>query len=347
MKKQKYRDAMKKHLDCIKYYNVNKPKTFQGEYNFFIIMGGRGIGKTTQLDIECFDDWVDNDNEFMYVRRYGKETKLQKRLLEPIIDNVQFIGDGNDGGMYVIDKQRVGWLIPLANQSNYKSVSFESVRTMIYDEAIIRRSSTRRYIDNEVELLLELISTVFRERTDYRVFILGNNADFFNPYMEYFKVPPLKAGQIYTDPKRKLYVEYADDSPAYKEASAKTPLFALTQGTPYHDYHYKNEVLMEKKVEYVKIPQNANIVMRFLFDKYTLSMYNDNGWIYVKGSNSRNDEHPRIDLYRNNMPNYEILPLMKKFPYYATLRRAYYNEDLRFANDIALALVQRIIEMVK
>lgn len=347
MKKQKYRDAMKKHLDCVKYYNLNRPKTYQGEYSLFIIMGGRGIGKTTNLKIDCFDDWIDNDNEFMYVRRWGKETRLQKNLMDSVIDNVQFIGDGNDGGMYMIDKQRIGWLLALANQDKYKSVDFEKVKTMVYDEAIIRRSATHRYIDNEVELFFELVSTVFRERTDYRIFVMGNNADFFNPWIEYFNIPPLKPGQIYTDPERRIYVEYASDSPAYIEANSKTPLYAITKGTPYHSYHYKNEVLLEKQVEYVKIPQSANIIMRFLFDKYTLAMYNDNGWIYVKGYKERNDEHPRIDLYRGGIPNYEIMPLMKKFPPYATLRRAYYSEDLKYANDVALALVQQIVEMVK
>lgn len=347
MSNLKYKEQMLKTLDCDKYFNVNKMKTFQNAYNFFIIIGARGLGKTTQCKIDGVDDWCENENEFIYARRWGNETSPQKELLNDVLSNVVFFGDGIKGGEYFIDKKRIAHLLAVSNQAKYKSKVFDKVKTMIYDEAIIRRSATNRYIDNEVECLLELISTVFRERTDYRVIILGNNADFFNPYTEYFHIPPLKPGQIYTDPDRKLYVEYAEDSKAYREANEKTPLYALTKGTPYHEYHYNNAVLQEKEVKYTKIPTNAKLTMRFLFDNYTLVMYYDNGYIYVKGLKERKNETPLIDLYRDGIPNYDMLPLMKKFPYYVAIRRAYYSETLRYANDVGYALVQRIVEMVK
>ena len=93
---------------------------------------------------------------------------------------------------------------------------------MIFDEAILPRGGSYRYLDNEIEMLFELISTVFRDRTDYRIFILGNNADIFNPYFDYFSIPPFE--RSYIDVDRGLYCELAKDMPKAIECKSYMPV---------------------------------------------------------------------------------------------------------------------------
>ena len=344
----KYAKLKLKTLNCIKYYNVHRAKSYRNiGIWFMILMGMRGTGKTTQWLIDSVDNWIASGEEFLYVRRYPDECKLQKGLLNPIIQNTVFIGDGLGGGRYVLEKHTIGHLVPLSVQNKYKSVDFSNVTRLIFDEAIIKQTGHRQYITNEVEELFELISTVFREKQQIEVIILGNNIDFFNPYMSYFSVPQF-TGNTYIDNERGLMIEYSQDTKEYREAQEKTPLFRLTKGTAYHDYHYNNKVLVKEKVEYCKIPNNAMMMCVFYINNNTLALYsNDYSEIYVKGYKERIDSAMKYDVMRDDIPNYEYQKYFSKGAWYQALRRKYYNKTLKYNNDIALVLTDKLIEIIK
>ena len=224
--------------DYEKYVNVNRWYSYNG-LNIFIIVGGRGIGKTTGLGIHVLQDFLNKGEEFVYVRRYIKELQKAKGFLAPIGNpEPKVIGLSTGAYMWTHNKTRLGYGLALSSQQSFKSgFDFRNVTTLIYDEAILRRGGMYRYLDNEVEMLFELMSTIFRDRKNYRVFILGNNADVFNPYWEYFKIPNFERN--YIDKDRGLYCEKASNSPVLLEAEKDTPLYKLTQGTSYFKYHYR------------------------------------------------------------------------------------------------------------
>lgn len=197
----------------------------------FLLTGGRGIGKTTNLVGDAINDFMKNGNEFVYVRRYKTELDKCKELLQPIVTDTKTKSIGKGIFQYECNKVRIGYACALSMQSSFKSgVDFSKVNTVIYDEAILMPGSIR-YLPNEVTAFLELLSTIFRTRTGYRVFVLGNNADMFNPYHAYFEIPRF-AGR-YVDRARGICCEELQHRAALMEVEKKTPLYRLTADTEY------------------------------------------------------------------------------------------------------------------
>lgn len=347
-----YKPLCTKVLNCDKYYNVNRVYSYKKQIDdviygitLAIIMGARGLGKTTQWGLKARDNWLNNEEEFVWVRRYGKETKLQHDLPKSWINNVVFQGDGNEGGEWFIDKKHFGYLIPLSKQADYKSKDFSKVTLIVYDEGIIKTTRERRYIKDEVEELFELMSTITRERTNVLTVVIGNNMEYFNPYCEYFNLKA-KSG-INVDIERGLYLEYATDSKAYKEAQQKTGLFRLTQGTAYHSYHYDNAALDTEKITLSNRPQNARLICRYVLNNYTLDVYNrDGGLMWVEGHSKVKIDDKTIELLKDDLPNYAILKVQKKWYFYLKLYDLYFKQRLKFVNELSVHLCKMLFDLV-
>ena len=348
-----YKSLCTKELNCNKYYNVNKVYSYAKVDNnkilrmvLAIIMGARGLGKTTQWGLKARDNWINNEEEFVWVRRYGKETKLQKELPKQWINNVTFQGDGNEGGQWYIDKHRFGYLIPLSKQADYKSgYDFSKVTLIIFDEGIIKQTRERRYIKDEVEELFELMSTITRERTNVLTVVIGNNMEYFNPYSEYFN---LKARSgITADVERGIFLEYATDSQEYKDAQEKTGLYRLTQGTAYHSYHYNNEALDTSDIKLSTKPQNARLIVRYVLNNYTLDVYNrDGGLMWVEGHNKVKIDDKSIELLKDDLPNYPVVKIQKKWYWYIKLYDLFFKKRLKFVNESAYHLCNTLFDLV-
>ena len=62
----------------------------------------------------------------------------------------------------------------------------------VFDE-FIETKKGRNYLQNEVEMFLDLIETVNRlriDRPEVRVYLLANKVTFVNPYFTYFNIKP-------------------------------------------------------------------------------------------------------------------------------------------------------------
>ena len=333
---------LKKKIDTTKYYDIHKVLSYNAFFN--VSMGGRGIGKTTQLKIWGVEHFKKTGKQFIYLRRYKSETSLLKNFLDDICDDVKFVGDKNDGGSFVWNGYTIGYLKALSIAQNYKSNNFDDVDLIIYDEAIIRQSLSQRYLKNEVELLFEFISTVFRNRFGCRVFILGNNLDFFNPYCEYFRVKVFN--KMYYDKNKSLYIEYCDIQPALKEIETTTPLFKLTQGTAYNKYHYENEVLTNEMVDNTPKRQTDKCIFRIILNDYTLNFYSrDNQRILIESKNKIiKDDLSMVILENGNDINWYYFNYFKT-KYLKYMLYMYYDKQCDFADNNAQALMTMFIDI--
>ncbi len=328
-------------LDCRKYHDVNKVLSYEMFLN--AIMGGRGIGKTTQWLIWCLNRRKNYGEEFIYMRRYKKETKLQKDLMDKYIHNSRFIGDGNDGGVYTWGNNVLGYLISLSASHSYKSVDFDKVCTIVFDEGIIKRSLVNRYLDNEMFHFFEFISTVFRTRKKkIRVIVLGNNLDFFNPYCEYFKVRVFN--HLYVNKERGLLVMYDSDSPELRKEEEETPLFKLSKNTSYHDYHYNNEVFNENDVVLSPKRSTDKLMKDFVMNDYSLKLYvRDNNKLLLMSSRKW-DVNNCIILLEHNEINYYGFDVFKS-RYLQFFKYRYANKEIEFADKDANMLLINLFDL--
>lgn len=343
---------MKLHLklnnDNDIYYSCRKCYS----YDFFMayIDGGRGIGKTTTFLIQGMKEVI-KGGEFMYVRRYKPEIKkfVAKSPLSLIVDGVTYKGFGEGGYCMYIEDTVIGYAIPLSTQQAYKSVNFEKVKLIIFDEAIIKPSGTARYLKDEVtDYFLELVSTVQRTRTDLRVVVMGNNVDLFSPYASFFDLPMYDT--IYYDKDRRLYCEHAKNSPKLIELEKKTGLYGLIKNTAYGDYHYDNKVLTNNTYTITQKPENVTLMFRLTVDKQTINIYQhyvgNNSYLYCELRNKYIDDDITYHLFDKGKINY-LDANRYKMKLVKYMYRHYFNKRIAYSDDKVGAIISWLIEEVK
>lgn len=332
---------LKAELDCETYFDVLTLDYMQ--LFMYIIMGARGIGKTTQYIGDCLSDFKMYGNEFIYLRRYKTELAGAKDLLKFWIDDYEYTGDKNGGGCYTWGGNVLGRAIALSVASNYKSgFDFSKTTTIIFDEAILMNGGSRRYLKNEVEELFEFCSTVFRHRKNVKIVILGNNLSFFNPYIVYFNVKIFK--DKYIDKDKSLFIGYFKDSPKLRAIEETTPLYKLTMGTAYHDYHYNNVVMSSEIVSYTQKSNSDKIQCRIIYNNYTLNLYIRNGKILCEAVNKIFDDGITYKLVTNDKANWLYFDLFKK-RWYNFVMYCYSDNKMLYTSHDSYALFLELIDL--
>lgn len=319
------------------YYVKNKGVSFN------IIMGARGIGKTENNIGLALTDFKERGKQFIYMRRYKPELSGASDLLNKWLDDYQYMGDKNGGGTYTWGGNKLGWAVPLSTAHNYKSgYDFSNVDTLIYDEAILMPGTSQRYLGNEITAFLEAVSTIFRLRTGYKVYILGNNLSFFNPYTEYFKVKLFK--NEYIDRDRDLFIGFFKDSPQLRKMEENTPLYKLTKGTAYHEYHYNNMALAKSIVTYTHKTNNDKIFIRLILNNYTLNIYFKDSIMLCEGVQKIFNDGITIKILSNNEPNWYNLQEFK-LKYYKLFMYKYSRDEVRFTSQDSFSLLTTLLDL--
>lgn len=325
------------------YLNTNRfysdPKVWM-----FMLTGGRGIGKTTNIVADCIDDFKKRGNEFVYVRRYKTEIVKCKELLQPIVSDTNIKGIGNGIFQYECKKVRIGYGCALSLQASYKSgIDFSKVNTIVFDEAILMPGG--RYLPNECTTFLELLSTIVRTRVGYRVFILGNNLDLFNPYYEYFNIPRFE--DRYVDRERGICCENLKHRDELIKKEQETPLYRLTKGTEYGNYHYENEVLVENKGTICIKPKEAELTFRIVVNDFTLNVYRCGVIsLYIELREKVIKDDRTFVLYENTKPNYLYIKMLRESDERYLLYNAFYDGVVMYNNKQAIGVFAMIMDEV-
>lgn len=331
-----------KYWDICRTYSYNNIGLFM-----YLIMGGRGIGKSTSALLDVCKRWLNHKEEFAYVRRFKEETKKNYNMLDPIMSNVKTVGMGEGTFQWVgANKKRIGYALTLTLQQTYKSgIDFSKVTTLIFDEAFLMPGGMLRYLPNELNVLFELISTVFRHRKNYRIFIIGNNLDLFNPYFAYFNLP--KFDNIYIDKERGLYCEICKDKEGLKAIEEETPLYKLTKGTEYGEYHYNNKVLVTAKGNIGVKGRFANLLIRLIYDKHTLNLYSDEKLhLYVEHRDKVIKDDIAYEIRNSNILNYFQVKQLRGLSVWRFVEKAYYANHISYNDSTAIQIMQEIMEEV-
>lgn len=181
-----------------------------------MIDGGRGIGKSYQVKTRCIKNaYNDSKNKFIYMRRYAEDLKnfyVEKYFSQPAIityikkitkneyTNIFCVNHTLYFGNFDSDYKKVlgkicGYCIPLSQDTRHKSLDFEDVQSIIYEEW----QTEENYLSREPDRLLSILSTVARDRDDVAVFMIANLINTVSPYAVEFaldRIEKQKAGTI-------------------------------------------------------------------------------------------------------------------------------------------------------
>lgn len=326
------------------YYNANQLFSF----NPIIAMalGERGNGKTTQGLMRAISDFKKGFCT-MYVRRTRKEIdnvkdKICNGVAElPQYQNMEFSFNGD--WWYIDDKPFI-YCLPLSESSQFKSAQFPNFNFIIFDEYIMTKTGYNHYLKNEMTLLLDLLSTVFRERKK-NLYIASNSVSYANPLFEFFDIRP-KPNQRFI----KQYVEQPwgrdytivvelTDTKEYQNAIKNSTYAKMLEGTSYYNYAIGNQSLED----------NDDFIVGSKPPRYDWCLFNIKieGQIYGIWRNSYDTEHYYVGRQWDNTKefnfNYAIYKsdIDKRFQdikfYNSTPRlkyfaRAYFKNNVLYEN---------------
>ena len=156
-----------------RYYSRDRLFAYREFLNFSI--SERGLGKTTNGKFWVVDHFKKTGRKTCWVRRYNSELSGDKKkgiegCVRTFFDKIKKFYpkdklETKKNKMYVNEKE-AGCFVALSTSASMKSVDFVDYDTIIFDEFLIIKGSKNTYLSNEVNLFLELISTVFRPITD-------------------------------------------------------------------------------------------------------------------------------------------------------------------------------------
>lgn len=216
-----------------KYYDIEELIEKYPDKKFYVSFGERSSGKTHSSLVYCLKRYFVSRETFYYLRRYYEDIKASKmKQLFTAINNlgtVRALSGGewegvryfngcfylykikqNKKGEDVIirDKNIIGYCGCLSQMEHYKSVSYDGVKNIVFDEIFSRVG----YLSDEFGLFLNTLSTIIRRKNDVKILMLANTVSRNNnPYIDGMNLPvrEMDVGEI-RESGDNIILEYAE-----------------------------------------------------------------------------------------------------------------------------------------
>lgn len=251
------------------YYDLHTLLSYNNLFNF--VIGNRGSGKTYGAKKWAIKGFLKDGSQFIYLRRYKTEFDDVKKFFADISEEFPDHTFSVKGKNFIINGEVAGYAIPLSTALTKKSVSYNRVNKIIFDEFVID-SKVIHYLNNEVTHFLEFYETVARMRENVRVLFLSNAVSVVNPYFLFWDIRPNEE-QRFTR-KGQLMVEFVKNQD-FIDAKYKTKFGQLIKGTHYGDYAIENKFLKDNKNFVEKKTPNARFIFSILYNDYIYGFWSD------------------------------------------------------------------------
>jgi len=196
--------------NSIKWYNLDNILKHDAQY--YMIFGERSNGKSYAVDKYIIDKYFKEGMQFAFVKRYEEDikSKYMSEVFNPLEDyiletygyrlkfyrgNWLVYQDGTEGK--ISECEVMGYAFSLANVNRTKATSYPKIDTILFEEFM---SIDCTYLNDELNLFLNLISTIARYRHNVKIFMLANAISKYSPYSQALKIRlhRLKKGEIIT-----------------------------------------------------------------------------------------------------------------------------------------------------
>lgn len=175
------------------FYDYNRILSYNVPVN--ILIGERGVGKSYGAKKYVIKQFLKNHSQFIYLRRYENELKSifekdssnSKDFFDDIKNDFKKHELVTKKRKFYIDNECFGFAKRLTEAQDLKSATFSNVKTIIIDEYPIEKNK-RYYLPNEGMILMGIFDSIIRNRSDVRIFILGNAVEGieYSPLFTFF-----------------------------------------------------------------------------------------------------------------------------------------------------------------
>lgn len=335
-------EKAKKEVDSSIFYNGNRTLTHNCLFNF--IVGSRGAGKTFWFKKWAIEDFIKNENQFVYVRRYAKECK---KSVKTFFDDIRFLFPDHElkvkGNEFYIDDLLAGYCIVLSTAKIEKSVSYPFVNKICFDEFLIEKGHYK-YLPDEVGSFLNLYETIARPgsgHVDVTVFFMANAITWTNPYFLYFNIKqPTKLDKngklIWKNGEILIELTAGEE---FIDAKKKTRFGSIIDGTAYGDYSINNQFLLDDSKFLEKKSPNAKYYFTFKYKDNSYGVWIDmvEGKMWVSKSIDPSYKLVFSVTMKDHEPNTMFLKNISQYNQYKMFIENYkqgnvYYEDINIKN---------------
>lgn len=344
------------------YYSPQKILETNSTYN--MIIGERSNGKTYSILKYAIEEYFKTGGQLAIVRRWAEDIRGQRSadIFASINDNneVEKISGGrfqgihyynrkfylctySDNGkpIYNMDTDCFGYVFALSESEHNKSISYPRVTTIMFDEFLTNKGQ----LQDEFVTFMNTISTIIRQRTNVKIFMLGNTVNKYSPYFKEMglkHIDKMKQGSIevytYGTSELRVAVEYCGSNKTLKKNSYffafdNPKLNMITNGAwelalyPHCPEKYKPNqivftffILFEDETYQCEVVQNSRAEMFiFIHLKTTPLKDTDNDLIYSLEYNYK------LNYNRNIFK--PINELQKRLAWFFKTDRVFYQDN--------------------
>lgn len=182
------------------------------------------FGKSFSVKDYVIKRFINHNEQFLYIRRYENELKNvfesnNKDFFDDIKPSFPDIKLKAKNKKFYIDDSIFGEAKRMTEYQDLKSGSFTNITTIIIDEYPIEKGK-RYYLPNEGMILMNIFDSVIRNRSNIRIFILGNAVEGleYSPLFMFFGLTlPYGNKDIKLFKDNTILVQYATSSEFRKE----------------------------------------------------------------------------------------------------------------------------------
>ena len=188
-----------------KYYTLDEINKLDADWN--IVVSGRSDGKTYAVLSEILKNYVNSGyvKQGAYLRRRAVDFSSlnNDQLFAGIVQNglVNELTGGkwndvhynsrrwylsriNEEGERENDENPFCFAFALSEMEHNKSISLPSITIIAYDEFLTRSLELK----NEWAILLNVLSTIIRDRDDVKIYMLANTVSYYSTYWDNFGI---------------------------------------------------------------------------------------------------------------------------------------------------------------
>ena len=195
--------------DKIRYWNINPILSTKSDIN--LIIGQRSNGKTYGVCKYFLQQYKKTKKRFVYIRRWDEDIKgfRAEQLFMPLQNEIESLFGSEYTVVYYRHKYYlvnpagvkvdiIGYAIALSQASHTKSVAYNDVGYILFDEFIQMAGEVA--LRDEMQKYENTLSTVIRQKQDVVIFLCANTVSKFSAYFTHygFDINKIEQGKIVT-----------------------------------------------------------------------------------------------------------------------------------------------------
>jgi hypothetical protein len=195
----------------VKWYSLDKIHKIP-DVQYYMIFGERSNGKSYAVNKNSVDNFFTRGEEFIICKRFDEDMKakvcstvfkpLEDYILEKYEHKVKFYQSAwwayhKDSDGKLAECKPMGYALSVNTSDRIKMSQYPNVTTISFEEFM---SQSALYLPDEVNLFINIVSTVVRNRTNVKIYLLGNAICKHNPYSDALeiKLHRMHKGEIIT-----------------------------------------------------------------------------------------------------------------------------------------------------